>query len=98
MKYLKALIAGGVLLLFGSAHVEHSRTLSIFFEENRGQAPSDSRFLARGGGYSLAFTPRAAGVALRHSGKRISFITSFADANQHAAIRGEEEQAGRVHY
>src|SRR2546428_3111492 len=98
MKILKLLIAGCVLALFGAAHVQHARTLSIFFEENRGQASPDSRFLARGGGYSLAFASQSTTVALRHSGRQISFRTEFAAANPNAAIRGEEKQAAKVHY
>ena len=80
------------------AHVQHARTFSTFFEENRGQAGRDSRFLARGAGYSLAFTPRSTRVALRHSGKQISFRANFAAANPDAEIRGEEQQAAKVHY
>ena len=86
------------MTLFGAAHVQHARTLSIFFEENRGQAGPDSRFLARGGGYSLAFASQSTTVALRHSGKQISFRTEFAAANPSAAVRGEEKQAAKVHY
>src|SRR2546422_8672846 len=98
MKILKLLIAGCVLTLFGAAHVQHARTLSIFFEENRGQAGPDFRFLARGGGDSLAFAPPSTTVAPRHSGKQISFRTEFAAATPNAAIRGEETQAAKVHY
>src|ERR1051325_1884701 len=98
MKILKLLTAGCVLLLFGAAHVQHARTLSIFFEENHGQAAADSRFLARGAGYSLGFRPRSTGVALRHSGKQISFRMNFTAANPDAEIRGEERQAAKVHY
>ena len=85
-------------MLFGAAHVQHARTLSIFFEENHGQAGPDSRFQARGAGYSLGFTPQSTRVALRHAGKQISFRTKFAAANPGAAIQGEEKQAGKVHY
>ena len=85
-------------MFFGAAQAQHSRTLSIFFEENRGQAPSEARFLARGAGYSMAFTPRGNRLALKHAGKRISFRTNFVGANPSPAIRGDGQQAAKVHY
>jgi len=98
MRLLKASLAGCVLLLVGTAHVEHARTLSTIFEENRGQASADSRFLTRGAGYSLAFTPQGTRVAMRRPGKGILFSTNFVAANPNPAMRGEEEQKGKVHY
>ena len=95
---LRVLTAGCVLMLSGAVHLQETRTLSIFFEENRGQAPSDARFLARGAGYSLAFTPRGSHVALSHSGKRLSFTTTLTGANSNPTITGEEKQPGRANY
>ena len=66
------------MILSGAVHLQDTRTLSIFFEENRGQARSNTRFVARGAGYSLAFTPQGTDVALSHSGKRLSFTTTLA--------------------
>ena len=98
MKILRILTAGCVLVLSGAVHLQGPRTLSIFFEENRGQAPPDTRFVARGAGYSLAFTPQGSQVALSHSGKRLSFTTSLMGATSNPAITGEEKQAGRANY
>jgi hypothetical protein len=98
MKIFGILTAGCILLLSGAVHLQKTRTLSIFFEENRGQAPPDTRFVARGAGYSLAFTPRGSQVALSHSGKRLSFATRLMGADSNPAIKGEEKQAGRANY
>jgi hypothetical protein len=38
--------------------------LPLRFEENRGQAPAEARFLARASGYSLAFTSRGPAMSL----------------------------------
>src|SRR4029077_6386638 len=94
MKILTVVTAGCVLMLSGAVHLRETRTLSIFFEENRGQARSETRFVARGAGYNLAFTPRGSHVALSNSGKRLSFTTTFTGANSNPTIRGEEKQAG----
>ena len=67
MKLLKALAAGCFLILSGAAHIQHARPLSLAFEENRGQAPSEARFLARGPGYSLALSAEGNRLALRHA-------------------------------
>src|SRR5215813_12450793 len=98
MKIFRILTAGCVLMLSGAVHLQETRTLSIFFEQNRGQAPPDTRFVARGAGYSLAFTPRGNQVALSHSGKRLSFTTTLMGANSSPTIRGEEEQPGKANY
>jgi hypothetical protein len=98
MRLLKVLIAGCVLLLIGAARVEQTRTLSSIFEENRGQASPDSRFLTRGAGYTLAFTAQGTRVALKHAGGTISFSTNFVAANPSPALRGEDEQESKVHY
>jgi Beta-propeller repeat len=87
-----------VLLLSGSAHLQPPRTPSIFFEQNRGQAQSDVRFLSRGAGYNLAFTPDGSHVSLRNSGKLLSFRTTLLGANSNPAIRGEEKQSGKANY
>jgi hypothetical protein len=98
MKIVRILTAGCILLLSGAVHLQKTRTLSIFFEENRGQAPPDTRFVARGAGYSLAFTAQGSQVALSHSGKRLSFATRLVGADSNPAIKGEEKQAGRANY
>jgi hypothetical protein len=85
-------------MLSGAVHLQETRALSIFFEENRGQTHPDARFLARGAGYSLAFTPRGNHVALSHSGKQLSFTTTLTGANSKPTIKGEEKQGGKTHY
>jgi hypothetical protein len=98
VRILRFLAAGTVLMLSGAVHLQAPRTFSIFFEENRGQAHSDARFLSRGAGYSLAFTPQGSHVALNQSGKRVSFTTTLTGANSDPTIRGEEKQAGMSNY
>ena len=90
--------AGCVVLLSGAAHLQEPRTPYIFFEENRGQARADARFVARGASYSFAFTPQGSHVALSHSGKRLSFTTTLTGANSSPTITGEEKQIGRANY
>src|SRR6266852_4806998 len=98
MKLLKSLAAGCVLILSGATHLQHARPLSLAFEENRGQAPSEARFLARGPGYNLALTAEGNRLALRHAGKRAAVTTTLLGANANPAIHGEEKQQGQVHY
>jgi hypothetical protein len=99
MKLLATLAAGCLLILSGATHIQHARPLSLAFEENRGQAPSEARFLARGPGYSLALSTEGNRLALRHAGRRATLTTKLVGgANPNPAIRGEEEQAGKVHY
>jgi hypothetical protein len=86
------------VLLSGAAHLQEPRTPYIFFEENRGQARADARFVARGASYSFAFTPQGSHVALSHSGKRLSFTTTLTGANSSPTITGEEKQIGRANY
>src|SRR5947209_1563365 len=98
MKFFKTVITGCILFLSGSTHSIHGAPLSLSFEENRGQAPSEVRYLARGRGYNLALTPQGNLLALRHAGERVSLKTVFVGANPSPTIRGEEEQDGKVHY
>jgi hypothetical protein len=94
----RVLTAACLLLLSGAARLQAPRTPSIFFEENRGQARDEARFLARGASYSFAFTPQGSHVALSHSGKRLSFTTTLTGANSNPTITGEEKQIGRANY
>ena len=87
-----------VLMLSGAVRLQEPGTPSIFFEENRGQARADARFVARGASYSFAFTPQGSHVALSHSGKRLSFTTTLTGANSNPTITGEEKQIGRANY
>ena len=57
MKNVRIFALGLVFCLFGSTHAKSTGLLSVSFEENRGQGPSDVRFLARGQGYGVTFTP-----------------------------------------
>ena len=98
MKWFKNLAAGCFLILSGAAHIQHARPISLAFEENRGQAPSEARFLARGPGYNLTLSAEGNRLALRHAGKRVTLATKLLSANPNPAIRGEEKQAGKVHY
>src|SRR5881396_3134179 len=48
---------------------------NISFEENRGQGPSNARFLARGQGYNLVLTPDGNQLVLRHDGRGLSLTS-----------------------
>jgi hypothetical protein len=72
--------------------------LPLTFEENRGQAPDDARFVARGMGYNLLLTSNGNEIALRNADRAVSIRTLLIDANPQPRIRGEQEQAGKVHY
>src|SRR5437899_476598 len=100
MKHLKMALAGFLLLFSGTIPASKSKSgpLNLSFEENHGQAPNDVRFLARGAGYSLLLTPQGNRLLLRHGRRRLSLTTTLADANPKPVIRGEENQAGKVHY
>jgi len=98
MKNLRLLTLGLLIALYGSSHATASGPLSLAFEENRGQGPAGAPFLARGQGYNIVLNHGGNHVLLRHAGRDVSIATRLVDANREAAIRGEEKQAGKVHY
>jgi hypothetical protein len=98
VRRFRTLIAGSFLLLSASAHIRHVGELPLFFEKNRGQAPTEDLFLARGHGYTLALTAQGNRLALRNGRGRSDLRTTLVGAAPATGIRGEEEQAGKVHY
>jgi uncharacterized protein (TIGR03437 family) len=68
--------------------------LPVRFEPNRGQAPPDVRFLARGKGFTLALTSR--GAAFQAGEKVLRF--QLDGANPAASVTGEQPYSGRSNY
>ena len=99
MKHLQISIATFLLLL---AAVRAGRaapgSLNLSFEENRGQATDDARFLARGQGYSIALTRDGNRLSMHHNGRSLFVATRLAGAKSNPKIRGEQKQPGKVHY
>ncbi len=90
-----------LLFLSGSVRTEPSHKfeqLPLAFEQNRGQAPSDVRYLARGQGYNLLLTSQGSRLLFRSQGKVLSVATEFSGANSRSAIAAEEKLSGKVHY
>jgi len=78
----------------GSSH----RRTALFFEQNRGQADDDARFIAHGPEYNLLL--RRSKIVFqrnRHSGSGQEVSLSFPDANNHE-IQGQDRLPGRVNY
>src|SRR3954469_1561746 len=99
MKIIRIGAAGLFLTLSGSIHGQLSgNNRSLTFEENRGQAASDARFLARGQGYNLVLTSSGNQLILRHAGNGMSLQTTLVGANPLVAIQGELQQTGKVNY
>src|SRR5262245_43647931 len=98
MKDLRFLALALLLALYGSSHFTSRVPLSLSFEENRGQGPSDAAFLSRGRGYSIALTPEGNRVVLRRGARAVSVDTHLVDANHGIVLRGEQKQIGKVHY
>src|SRR5262245_32096069 len=98
MKNLRMLILGLLFVLYGSHHSQPVTPLSLSFEENVGQAPSEARYLARGHGYDVVFTSEGNHVLLRQGDRGLSVHTRLVHANPEAAIRGEEKLPGKVNY
>src|SRR5260370_29001270 len=98
MKKLGVLFVVALLALSGSVRSVSHAPLSLSFEENRGQAPPEARFLARGSGYTLALTPQGNRLSLRHARKAALLTTQLVGANPSPAVHGEEKQNAKVHY
>jgi len=54
-----------------AATLEQVAQLPLAFEENRGQAPEDTRFIARAGGYQVHVSSSAMAIALTEHGKHL---------------------------
>ncbi len=99
MNSLKIAVAGVLLVLTGCTSPQPDfGKLPLTFEENRGQAHADARFVARGPGYSLLLTASGNEIALRNEEKAISIRTRLLNANLDPHIEGEQGLTGKVHY
>jgi len=111
-----ALVAGTVLAALPSpvppvktpdrqkaAQAAYAR-LPLSFEENRGQAGREARYLARGQGYTLLLTGQEAVLQLRSPkspARRLKADTlrmRLAGARPQPAVRAADPQPGKVHY
>jgi len=78
--------------------------LPLSFEENRGQADSQVRFLSRGSGYTILLTPSEVFLNVQGPGtpgqpaKQSAIRMSFPGANSSAAIAGGERQSAVSSY
>lgn len=70
--------------------------LPLSFELNKGQADPDVRFLARGPGYNMMFTPTGAALVFAKSGSVLRW--SLIGAHRATHIAGLSQQPGEVHY
>jgi hypothetical protein len=87
-------------------------SIPIHFEVNRGQAPTEATFVARGSGYSLSLTPSGPTLRLtmgslaphppfataRPEVASTTLTIRFAGGNSHPEIAGLEPLPGRVNY
>jgi len=89
-------------LIFGSFQLSSSALAStpgpvklpLIFEENRGQAGPDVRFLARGEGYTIAVGPSGNRLVLG----RAALGFRFAGSNSAAPELGQAPLSGRINY
>ena len=73
--------------------------LPLYFEPNRGQAPTDVLFLARGDGFQLALKTSEALLALRRPGRAaIPLRVQWLGARRSASVEGEAPLPGRSRY
>jgi len=69
--------------------------IPLGFEPNRGQAPAEVRYLARGNSYSLYLS---AGEAVLSGANTTPLRTKLSGANLSAEVAGEERQASTSNY
>lgn len=73
--------------------------LPLSFEENRGQADSAARFIARQRGYALYLSESEARFELRgQANQRQTFSMKFAGAATRATVEGHQPLAGKSNY
>ena len=85
------------------ATINAYQKLPLTFEENKGQAGTGSKFIARGNGYSLYLTPTEALLSLHKATSKASDAPSvlrmkLANANASSTIRGDEKSGGKTNY
>ena len=71
-----------------------ARNLPIAFEPNRGQAPSDVRYLARAAGYAVSLSPGS----IKVQSSAGAFRMRFPGANRRARLEALEPLAGTANY
>jgi hypothetical protein len=76
--------------------------LHLSFEENRGQVANEVKYLSRGSGHSMFFTPREAVMSLKaraaSPGATHAVRLRFVGANTHASISAAQPLPGKSNY
>src|SRR6185295_835217 len=86
-----------IVMLFCVSTSVYAKSLPFSFEQNRGQAPAEARFIAHGQGYDVAFTAAGNRLALRRGDRAFSLITHL-EGGHVKAVKGEQKLAGQVNY
>ena len=98
MKNFRIVALGLFAVVCSSSHFKPAASLSLSFEENRGQAPTPTQLLARGQGYNIAFTPQGNQLMIRRGSHGLSMGTNLVGADPKTIVRGEQMQIGKVNY
>ncbi|HLH29859.1 MAG TPA: SBBP repeat-containing protein [Terriglobia bacterium] len=72
--------------------------IPLAFEENRGQAPAEVKFLSRAPGYLLFLDPRGAQMAFRQGSRHATVRMELLQANRQLDITGVAQQRGITNY
>ncbi len=96
LMFLAWLVAAEPLLASPPNSAASSSPLPLVFEENRGQADSRVKFLARGAGYVLFITAAEAILADRRTAQAVR--VHLRGARPDVEVAGLEPLPGRIHY
>lgn len=91
----------GTRMVAAGALTESQHSLDALpyrFEENRGQAPAETRFVARDGNYEVLMEPAGPVLALNSADKQTTLRTVLQGGNRNARISGEQPAAGRANF
>ena len=97
MRILTITLLGLFLLVSGAPRMGAGEPafgpLNLSFEENRGQAPPDAPFVARGHGYNLLLTRDGNQLLLREEGVTVALRMRLAGSNPSPLSRFERFSA-----
>ena len=76
--------------------------LPMFFEENRGQAPSNARYISRSSAYDVSLFPDRVEIRSAHRTNRTAearpLVLRLVGASEHATMRGEGQLPAKGNY